>query len=154
LIGVRGNSSLTYVNTSLDENTVPRLNCTTGAPPASFAECDAQHQIEQTPPPNAPSSSNSATPIQVPDEPYALALDRQNQLLYVGHLKGATAHPDSGGVSVFDAAGAVNADGVRDAPLFYGPFAPIFPPDVNGFFGVTSLMVSGAMGNPHELFVS
>jgi YVTN family beta-propeller protein len=148
LIGVRGNSSLTWIDTTSTADTMPALNCLTGGPEVPFSECDADHQIEQkieqipgtTPP-----------PVLVPDEPYALAMDPQLKLLYVGHLKGDTTHPDSGGVSLFDI-----GKPYANNPQFLGPFPSIFPPDASGFFGVTSLSVPllSALGNPHELFVS
>ena len=73
--------------------------------------------------------------MRVPDEPYALAVDEDNGLLYVGHLAGATNRPGSGGVSLFDVA-AVND--VMKPPRFIASF-PVFAPNPSGLVGVTSL---------------
>jgi YVTN family beta-propeller protein len=150
-IGVRGNSSLTTVDVTLGNP--PTFSCSVSA--ASFAECDASHEITDTTV-STVSLTNNPTPqkVVVPDEPYALALDPQLDLLYVGHLKNNTAEINSGGVSLFD------VSNTSEPPTFVAPFPSIFPADVNGSVGVTALMVTpyqsgNALGMPaHELFVS
>ena len=85
-----------------------------------------------TPPGASPGST--ATPILVPDEPYALSLDDTQDLLYVGNLRGDTSHAQTGGISLFDV-----ADPEDRPPTFIGPSPSFFNPDGNGNFGITSL---------------
>jgi DNA-binding beta-propeller fold protein YncE len=121
-IGVRGNSSLTFVDLDFDGG-LPRFSCT--APPGEGEACTVK----------TADRGAGENPANVPDEPYTLSLDRDNDFLYIGHLKGDVSHPATGGVSLFDVQGAET----RIAPTFIGASQAFFPPDVNGLFGVTSL---------------
>jgi hypothetical protein len=132
-IGIRGNSSLTYVDTTRVADPVfeggrPVFSC---SDPAS-SDPDVC-SVTQTTPPSGP--ANTTAPIHVPDEPYALALDETTDLLYVGNLRGDTLHPQTGGISLFD----VRRPDRRSTPTFIGPSASFFNPDLNGNFGITSL---------------
>ncbi len=101
-----------------------------------FTSCDQGHRIVETESALALTSPDPDPPlVRFPDEPYALAVDENNGLLYVGHLAGATNRPGSGGVSLFDVA-AVND--VMKPPRFIASF-PVFAPNASGLVGVTSL---------------
>jgi hypothetical protein len=131
-IGVRGNSSLTWVDLNYADDgaggRVPGFSC--DQPPGAGQACT----ILET------QGTAALEPVPVPDEPYALALDRDQDLLYIGHLKGDVAHANTGGVSLFDVHAAKGVLGTRGvAPTFIGPSQAFFPPDINGLFGVTSL---------------
>jgi hypothetical protein len=133
-IGVRGNSSLTYVDTRRVADPVlgtrPVFTCSD--PTSSDPNvCQVTQTI-----PNA-SPADVQTPIHVPDEPYALVLDSSKDLLYVGNLRGDINHPQTGGISLFDVSRPVMAP--RAAPVFIGPSSSLFNPDLNGNFGITSL---------------
>jgi hypothetical protein len=139
-IGVRGNSSLTYVDTSrvFDSRLVlaaggpgrmrPVFSCSDPAS-ADPNVC----QVIQTPPVSGP--GNGDQPLHVPDEPYALTLDESSDLLYVGNLRGDTSHPQTGGISLFD----VSRSAPRTPPTFIGATSSFFNPDANNNFGITSL---------------
>ena len=135
-IGIRGNSSLTYVDTGREADpslgTRPRFSGISCVTPGS-AVPDVCSVTEQ-PPPKSP--ANTDPPIHVPDEPYALVLDQSKDLLYVGNLRGDTAHPQTGGISLFDVR---RPDPTISQPEFIGPSASFFNPDINGQFGITSL---------------
>jgi DNA-binding beta-propeller fold protein YncE len=130
-MGVRGNSTLTYADLDYDVdgagNRLPHFSCM--KPPAEGQACTVTQTLGST------NGDMAIEPIAVPDEPYTLALDRDRDFLYVGHLKGDISHADTGGVSLFDVHNA--KDGVD--PTFIGPSQAFFPPDINGLFGVTSL---------------
>jgi hypothetical protein len=153
-IGVRGNSSLTWIDVAIDAaGGMPVFTCKGTQPSTAFDECDPQHQIEATATGAASADPAANAPaLPVPDEPYALTIDTERQLLYVGHLKGDVAHATTGGVSLFDVGGL--DDGVRrPPPSFVGPFPAVFPSDAAGLFGVTSL--SQRLGDTSgEVFVS
>jgi hypothetical protein len=132
LIGVRGNSSLTWT----DVGRVPDLDPAVGTRPVFSCMDPIMNpgavqacQVSVTTP------LSSETPLHVPDEPYALALDAQSDLLYVGNLRGDNMHPGTGGISLFD----VTRAAPRSPPVFIGPSQPFFNFDVNGLVGVTSL---------------
>jgi hypothetical protein len=131
-IGVRGNHSLTFLDTSRQENEPPVLKCPLAADGDTGTDACA---VKETDPPNP------VAPAVLPDEPYALRLDPARDLLYVAHLRGDTLHPNTGGISLFDIAGA--AGPTRDAPRFLKASPPFFPADINGNFGVTSLTLNG-----------
>jgi hypothetical protein len=123
-IGVRGNSSITYIDTKADSSSgAPLLSC--GSATKDSKACSIAQTVFQT----------NKTTLTVPDEPYALYLDKSADLLYAGHLRGDTAHPDTGGVSLFDVA-RKNPD---RPPVYLHSSRGFFPADQNGFFGVTSL---------------
>jgi YVTN family beta-propeller protein len=120
-LAVRGNSSITFVDVVPTDaaHTSVAFDCTSGASQPPFAECDVNHQIttlEDQPP--------AAPVVTLPEEPYALAIEPDNALLYVGHLSGNV-------VSLID---------VLNQPAFIGAFSGFFP-DVNGQIGITSLLV-------------
>jgi hypothetical protein len=119
-VGVRGNSSLTYLELA-EEDGKPRFSC--GAATLDAKDC-AISQVKPEP-----------MPARVPDEPYALYLDPAQDLLFVGHLRGDVAHPDTGGVSLFD----VGRRSPTDPPTFLNPSGSLFAADGSGQFGVTSL---------------
>jgi DNA-binding beta-propeller fold protein YncE len=133
-IGVRGNSSLTYVDTGRVYD--PSL----GRPRPVFS-CDAAADVctvTSTMPNTSPTQDAVPPAIPVPDEPYALTLDEKQDLLYVGNLRGDTAHPTTGGISLFDVA-RPSADPSKSRPTFIRPTPSPFAADINGFFGITSL---------------
>jgi DNA-binding beta-propeller fold protein YncE len=117
LAGVRGNASITWVAANLAA-TPPTLEC--GG--VGFVECNQAHLVTQTLDPPGPVEMTT-TAVLVPDEPYALALDDKQKVLYVGHLR-------------FGFLSAVN---LAADPTLIGAFGGIFPGDVNGSVGVTSL---------------
>jgi DNA-binding beta-propeller fold protein YncE len=128
-IGVRGNSSITYVDTgrvNVGGVEQPTFSC---RPAGGDREACAVTRTTSTP---------SGVPTLLPDEPYALAFDKDLNLLYVGHLKGDIAHAGTGGISVFD----VSQTGPDQPPIFLRPSGSFLPADGNGFFGVTSLTLN------------
>jgi hypothetical protein len=135
-VAVRGNTSLTYLNVT--EATPPEFQCLgTAVDPqtGTFAECNEEHRIVQAKP-TLGATGAMAPDVPLPNEPYALAIDPNNDLLYLGHLTGDTAHAYSGGFSLFDVAPKGN---VLPMPLSISPFPSPFPANSNGLFGVTSL---------------
>lgn len=133
-INVRGNSSVTYVDVARPDDGGPvRFSC--GGSTLDFPECDKAHQINHVDDTSIVSMGTDDG-VFLPDEPYAMAIDEVRQLLYVGHLRGDTTRPGSGGISLFDVSQSV--------PAYVGPFGSIFPSDALGLFGVTSL-------NKHDL---
>jgi len=151
LIGVRGDTSLTWVDvtpssTDVDEaaRTPPTLNCTAdpGQPASSepFATCNDAHRIIQAESTLAqPTMGVNPTPVPLPDEPYALAVDDANGLLFIGHLTGNTTRPYSGGFSLFDI--APRGVPTLPPPDFIAPFQSPFPATALGSVGVTALNV-------------
>ena len=158
LIGVRGDTSLTYVDVApvgSARNTTstshPVFHCTGDATTTSMAECD--QKVVDTSSPLAIEWATLRRPRRhSPDEPYALALDKERGYLYIGHLVGSTSVPDTGGVSLFDVSGTgfIAADQFPPAPRFIAPFGSPFPPNSSGLFGVTSLMMHEPLGAPPE----
>jgi hypothetical protein len=154
-IGVRGNSSLTYVDTSRVYDQSLQLPVDPAVAAARMMagqqtpgrerpvfSCSDPHgtdpnvcTVTQTPQPSSP--GNGEQPIHVPDEPYALALDESADLLYVGNLRGDTMHPQTGGISLFDVSRPTAS--VSDVPRFIAATGSFFNPDVNNQFGITSL---------------
>jgi hypothetical protein len=143
-IGVRGNSSLTYVDTSrvLDAALGKRPSFGLCTPPGgSPGAC----MVNQMPGPvgiPATGTPPVVAPTLVPDEPYALALDLQQDLLYVGHLRGDVNHPDTGGISLFDVSRPTAYEPGHEPyapPKFLGASPSVFNADGNGNFGITSL---------------
>ena len=140
LIAVRGDTSLTYVDVKperkdADGNVRPVFDCVGDAHVTAtqwrrsergpFASCDQDHRIVETESALALTSADADPPlVRFPDEPYALAVDEDNGLLYVGHLAGSTNRPGSGGVSLFDVA-AVND--VMQPPRFIATLPHLRP---------------------------
>jgi hypothetical protein len=165
LIGVRGDTSLTYVDVApvgVQGNMAahPAFHCTGDAMTTSMAECN--QKVSDTSSPLAIESGDPQAPATtLPDEPYALALDKERGYLYVGHLVGSTSVQDTGGISLFDVSGTgfIAADLFPPAPRFIAPFGSPFPPSSSGLFGVTSLTMHEPLGAPPDpnnkyLFVS
>jgi hypothetical protein len=150
-IGVRGNSTITYVDVDpFGASDVSPLGVDKVVKPRPLFSCpdSMDHpvqgvcQVATMPGPSSPGAPAEA-PIHVPDEPYALALDEQQDLLYVGNLRGDTSHPMTGGISLFDVKRPAAADAKHptpaNVPAFLGASASFFNPDVTGQFGITSL---------------
>jgi hypothetical protein len=130
-IGVRGNSSITYVDTT-------RVKDAAGGERPVFSPCSSPAGDTEACAVTHTTSMPGGTPALLPDEPYALALDPAKDLLYVGHLKGDIAHVATGGISLFDVSGA----SFNVPPTFIGPSGSFFSADGNGFFGITSLTLA------------
>jgi len=150
LIGVRGDTSLTFIDIeSHDAQTPPTLKCVgpATAPMAAgdFGHCDDEHRIvTDTTALASPTDDKDPPKIPLPDEPYALALDPRTGLLFVGHLSGNTARPFTGGFSLFDVAPQVqgvqpNGQTNLEKPRFIAPFPSPFSPNSIGQVGVTAL---------------
>ncbi len=169
LIGVRGDTSLTYVDVApagVQHNTAsrPAFHCTAGdmMTPA-MAACD-QKVVDTSSSLAIESGDPQAPATTLPDEPYALTLDKARGYLYVGHLAGSTSVQDTGGVSLFDVSGTgfIAADEFPPAPRFIAPFGSPFPPSSSGLFGVTAFTLHEPLGfapdpsdpNSKQLFVS
>jgi hypothetical protein len=90
--------------------------------------------------------------VPLPDEPYALALEYDNGLLYIGHLTGSTSRPFSGGFSLFDI--APRGDGALDAPRFIAPFNSPVGSNSLGAVGITAINVHRNLGGGDDVFVS
>jgi DNA-binding beta-propeller fold protein YncE len=132
-LAVRGDTSLTFVDASLDQQ--PVLTCASAS--GNFAVCDDAHRFRGSAPALAAISpdANPAS-IPLPNEPYALAIDQASGLLFVGHLTGDTSHSYTGGFSLFDVAPRGNAPLLP--PSFIAPFPSPFPSNSAGQFGITT----------------
>jgi hypothetical protein len=155
MIGVRGDTSLTWVDVSNSGDLHPTFTCSSTSG-GSLSECDDAHRIIETTSALVTESMDTSAPVvPLPDEPYALALDSTLGLLYVGHLVGSTAAADSGGVSLFDVSSTTQHLTKKD---FLAPFPSPFPPNSAGATGITSLQLHVPLGQPpgvgHEIFAS
>jgi hypothetical protein len=142
-VAVRGNISLTWAE--IDPGEPPRLKCGPAPPGGGIVECDAEHRVVNTMRGTMATFPNDPVrpTTRVPDEPYALAIDHNAGLLYLGHLTGNTTQPYTGGFSVFD----VGPDfAVYPQPRYINPFPSPFPGNTTGAVGVTSLMWDSASG--------
>jgi hypothetical protein len=147
-IGVRGDTSLTWVDVSPGDGTsAPTLHCREDGATGSLAEC-TQKITETLSDLNSAATDPNPPQIGLPDEPYALQVDPALGLLYVGHLVGNTSVANSGGISLFAIGGPT--------PKFVGPFSSPFPANAGGSLGVTAITLhkSYSGGSDHELFVS
>ena len=165
LIGVRGDTSLTYVDVEPigeEGNTAPHptFQCTGDVATTSMAEC-TQKVVDTSSSLAIESGDPQAPATSLPDEPYALTLDPARGYLYVGHLVGSTSVQDTGGVSLFDVSGTgfIAAPGFPPAPRFIAPFGSPFPPSSSGLFGVTALSLHEPLGagpdpSNRQLYVS
>ena len=166
LIGVRGDTSLTYVDVApvgWEKNpstSHPAFHCTGDATTTSMAECN-QKVVDTSSSLAIESGDPQAPATTLPDEPYALALDQARGYLYVGHLVGNTSTQDTGGVSLFDVSGTgfITSGDFPPAPRFIAPFGSPFPPNSSGLFGVTALKMYEPLGagpdpSNRQLFVS
>ncbi|HEY5324574.1 MAG TPA: hypothetical protein VIK58_17225, partial [Caldimonas sp.] len=116
LAAVRGNASVTWIDATVsDDLSGVSFACRDGAPDGAFVECDLDHRVSEQ-----DTAHGQATvlqdPVLLPEEPYALAIDESQQLLYVGHLRG----------------GLLSAVNLATTPSLIGAFSSIFPGDVNG----------------------
>ena len=155
LIGVRGNTSLTYVDVvPSDANGTgphPAFHCTGDVATTSMAEC-SQKVVDTSSSLAIESGDPQAPAVSLPDEPYALTLDDDPNTgrgyLYVGHLVGSTSSPGTGGISLFDVSGTgfIAPPGFPPAPRFIAPFGGPFPPSSSGLVGVTALKMHAPLG--------
>jgi hypothetical protein len=154
LMGVRGDTSLTWLDISAGTQassvnpgfTPPQVFCGP-TPGVSLSECDDTHRIIDTTTALTTESGDTQAPaVAVPDEPYALEIDPDRDLLYVGHLTGSTATVDSGGVSLFDVSSSDPLTFKQHG--FIAPFASPFSPNSAGAFGITALMRHPPLGQP------
>jgi len=162
LLGVRGDTSLTYIDvTSQGDATPPELRCVTdetmpgtAAVAGTFATCDDAHRIVQADSAlAAPMEDPMSSPlVPLPDEPYALAIEYDDGLLYIGHLTGSTARPFSGGFSLFDI--APRGDGALDAPRFIAPFNSPVGSNSFGAVGTTAMNVHRNQFGGDDVFAS
>ena len=131
-VAVRGNTSITVVDSAVDsevDGDKLRLSCRDAA--ATFGECDEDHRITVRTGPHEPVPTTDAAKINLPEEPYALAMNAapETQLL-VGHLRG-------GAVSLIDVSQASRTV----FPKLIGFYGAIVPPDGSGQRGITSLLL-------------
>jgi hypothetical protein len=177
LIGVRGNTSLTFVDV-LEQTGASHPDFRCASTVGDLVECDTAHQLTETTS-SLQSSQSFSDPnpptVNLPDEPYALALDASSALLYVGHLVGSTSTVDTGGISLFDVSGTAmpsNASAGSAAesinpepPQFVGPFPSPFSPNSAGAYGITALTLhpsleltlhapSGTVAAANEVYAS
>ena len=152
LVGVRGDTSLTYVDVAPVGSPVnaaahPAFHCTGDVATTAMAECN-QKVVDTSSSLAIESGDPQAPATTLPDEPYALALDDARGYLYVGHLVGSTSVQDTGGVSLFDVSGTgfIAAPGFPPAPRFIAPFGSPFPPSSSGLLGVTALGMHVPLG--------
>src|SRR5205085_11347128 len=104
----------------------------------AFVECDLDHRVTDQKTAHGPAAPVLDDPILLPEEPYALALDQRQDLLYVGHLRG----------------GLLSAVNVAGAPALIGAFSSIFPGDANGSVGVTSLTLTAEGINSGRVYAT
>jgi hypothetical protein len=137
LIGVRGDTSLTFVDIGAGTpETPPTLDCSSDG--EAFSSCDDDHRVNKTGSALAAPSPEATSPeVALPDEPYALALDDTNGLLYIGHLTGNTSRPFTGGFSLFDV--MPSRYGTLEKPRLIAPFPSPFTPSSLGSVGVSAL---------------
>jgi len=156
LLGVRGDTSLTFIDVeSTGPTKPPSLRCVGDSEKPDAAgnrvSCDAEHRVIRAPSGLASvGSMPSDTPppdVALPDEPYALAIDDDAGILFIGHLTGNTARAYTGGFSMFDIAPrALNGPQMSDsmepgleAPRFIAPFPSPFSANSVGSVGVSGL---------------
>jgi hypothetical protein len=142
-VGVRGNASITWADVD-STGDPPVFDCAASTSASGLVECDTNHRVTEEPNPD------DANPAPVlPDEPYALAVDAPpddpskgyhdaQPLLYVGHLRG----------------GFLSAVDLTQTPTLLGSFGTIFPGDVNGSVGVTSLTVTASGVNTAHVYAT
>jgi hypothetical protein len=142
-IGVRGDTSLTFVNVaSTSASEPPQLKCVLDENQVDvtgdFVSCDAEHRVIRAGSTLAGVTNDPDPPeVSLPDEPYALAVDAETGLLFIGHLSGNTSRPFTGGFSIFDV--APKGAGPLEPPRFIAPFPSPFTPNSVGAVGVVSL---------------
>ena len=134
-VPVRGDTSITFMNVAATPDGVA-FSCTgtrsNPKPPAPFASCDDHFRITRA---DDPLDTTSPVPpddqvANLPLEPYAIEVDSDAQLLYIGHLRGGT-------ISLIDLGNATEDTRPALAQLYNN----LLPADVSGQQGVTSLTV-------------
>jgi len=161
IVGVRGDTSVTWVDVvPAAGGPRPSLHCRQDGNVAPLAEC-TQKVTSMRPNLLTEAGDTNAPDVQLPDEPYALTLDKDRDLLYVGHLVGNTSTPDSGGISVFNVSlnsSAPSAAGFPPEPAFITPTSSPFPASSTGAFGITDLRLHAPLGSDpagsQEIFAS
>ncbi len=161
IIGVRGDTSLTWLDVlPAAGGPRPSLHCRQDGVIQPLAECTQKVTSTRSDLLTEAGDTN-APDVLLPDEPYALKLDADRDLLYVGHLVGNTSTPDSGGISVFNVSPngpAPAAAGFPPEPAFVTPTPSPFPANAAGVFGITNLTLHAQLGSdpkgPQELFAS
>jgi hypothetical protein len=146
-IGVRGDTSVTFVDVESRGPTEPPLLKCVGNPeapeaPGDFASCDDAHRVIRAQSGLASLSADpdpERPPIPLPDEPYALAVDDSSGLLFVGHLTGNTSRPFTGGYSLFDISPLGPDHPHLATPRFIAPFTTPFAANNVGAVGISSL---------------
>ncbi len=150
IMGVRGDTSLTFVDVTPPAGEPrPGLHCREDGADGPLAEC-TQKVTSTTSNLLSEANDKAISPVQLPDEPYALAYDKGRDLLYVGHLVGNTSTVDSGGISVFNMSmfgQMATATGFPPKPTFIAPFPSPFSPNSAGSFGITNLTLHPPLGN-------
>jgi hypothetical protein len=136
LAGVRGNDSITWIEETAAPDSIA-LGCAPGSGPNAFVECDDVHRVTATTDPPGPTDISPT--VLLPEEPYALAVDDAQELLYVGHLR-------NGYLSSVNLA--------TSTPKLIGPFPGIFPVDINGSAGVTSLTLTAQGINSGRVYAA
>jgi hypothetical protein len=139
MTAVRGNASVTWIDADVSSGSVTFACSSAGSTPGSFGECDLDHRISKTNDLEGTSTTRSTVDITLPEEPYAMAIDSGQKLLYTGHLR-------DGLVSAIDLS--------FDKPTLVGPFPGIFPGDANGSTGVTSLTLTAAGINTGRIYAT
>ena len=139
MIGVRGDTSLTFVDVTRGTADMPPvLDC--AAASGDFVACDGDHRIIKTDSfLAAPTDDPNPPQVNLPDEPYALAWDEANGALFIGHLTGNTSRPFTGGFSLFDVMPLGEAPLSSDPPRLIAPFPAPFTPNSLGSVGVSAL---------------
>ena len=158
LIGVRGDTSLTYVDVeSRDaddaaDSDVRRQRRRTRAPGRTSrrAMTPTRHHRRSRRSAAPPTTRHNRPTSALPDEPYALALDdHERHLLFIGHLTGNTAHAYTGGFSLFDVARAREVSS-STRPRLIAPFPSPFSPNSVGSVGVTALKAHTRRAAPNS----
>ena len=143
-VPVRGDTSITFMNLArgvpaqgpkflcTGDRVLPSPGSDGASPQTRFASCEdtwrvtRQHDpLEDTTFSNVPDSQV----LTLPDEPYALTLDPDTNLLFVGHLRGF--------VSLID----ISLDDPTLNPSLLDRNSSVLPGDANGSVGVTSLTI-------------
>jgi hypothetical protein len=148
IMGVRGDTSITWVDVLPGDGPHPGLHCRQDGSTGKLVEC-TQKVTSMRPAFQSETNDKSLPDVPLPDEPYALTLDKARDLLYVGHLVGNTSTPDSGGISIFNVANGPypTGSGFPPAPTFMTPSSSPFPSDGSGNFGITDLTLHAPLGS-------
>ena len=141
LIGVRGDTSMTFIDvvpTTPGSGTPPALELLEHGGRLPDVRRHAPHQQDRVGARGAAARTRMPPDVTLPDEPYALALDDANGLLYVGHLSGQHGPPVLGRLLAVRR----DADSVRtplQPPRLIAPFPSPFTPSSIGAVGVSAL---------------